>query len=198
MPRVTVWGGIWSNNVIGPFFFEENVPAKTYLQMLKDNIIPEFKEHSAFLKKTTIWRQDSAQTHYGIIVRDYLDDTFRDWIGRRGTVEWLPWSPDLTPCDFSLWAIIKDLLYALNPHNINHLKVLIKEEFTSLNDNAELCRSICRFVSSHFQIYTNKQGKHFEHLFWLQCSYFLDKSSFLYNKTFFFYLCKRKILCWVH
>ncbi|CAF3664629.1 unnamed protein product [Rotaria sordida] len=72
VPQVIVWEGIWSNGVIGPFFF-------------KDNIIPQLREHSAF--QTMIWQQDGAPPHYGQIVRDYLDDTFLQWIGRRGTVE---------------------------------------------------------------------------------------------------------------
>lgn len=33
VPRVIVWGGIWSNGVVGPFFFEGNVTSESYLQM---------------------------------------------------------------------------------------------------------------------------------------------------------------------
>ncbi|CAF3931381.1 unnamed protein product [Rotaria sp. Silwood1] len=145
VPQVIVWGGIWSNGVIGPFFFEGNVTSEKYLQMLKNNIIPQLREHSAF--QTMIWQQDGAPPHYGQIVRDYLDDTFLQWIGRRGTVEWPPRSPDLTPCDFSLWGIIKDRVYAQQPRDVNHLKLLIEQEFTSLNNNIELCQAICRSVA---------------------------------------------------
>jgi hypothetical protein len=42
----------------------------------------------------------------------YLDETFVHWIGHRGTIEWLPRSVDLTPCDFSLWEIVKNRVYA--------------------------------------------------------------------------------------
>ncbi|CAF4941144.1 unnamed protein product [Rotaria sp. Silwood1] len=108
VPQAIVWGGIWSNDVVGPLFL----------------------------------KQDGAPPHYGEIVRDYLDDIFVDWIGRRGTVEWPPRSPDLTPCDFSLWGIMKDRVYAQSSHYVNHLKSLIKQEFTSLNDNIELCQTI--------------------------------------------------------
>lgn len=48
--------------------------------MLKNNIIPQLEEHSAFQKM--IWQQDDAPPHYGTVVRDYLDDTFLQWIGR--------------------------------------------------------------------------------------------------------------------
>jgi len=130
--------------------------------MLKKNIIPELEEHSNF--QTTIWQPDGAPRHYGQVVRDYLDDTFLQWIGRRGTVEWPPRSPDLTPCDFSLWGIIKDRVYAQKPRDLNHLKILIKEEFTSLNDNIELCQRICRSVANRCQMFIGTEGKQFEHL----------------------------------
>ncbi|CAF5022496.1 unnamed protein product [Rotaria sp. Silwood1] len=109
VPQAIVWGGIWSNCVVGPLFL----------------------------------KQDGAPPHYGQIVRDYLDDILVDWIGRRVTVEGPPRSPDLTPCDFSLWGIMKDRVYAQSPRDVNHLKSLIKQEFTSLNDNIELCQTIC-------------------------------------------------------
>jgi hypothetical protein len=100
-----------------------------------------------------IWQQDGALPHYGQIVPDFLDDTFSHRIGRRGTTEWPPRSPDLTPCDFSLWGIIKDRVYSQYPRDINHMKSLIKEEFASLNDDIELCQAICRSVIDHCQMY---------------------------------------------
>ena len=98
-------------------------------------------------------------------MRDYLDDTLvARWIGHRGTVEWSPRSLDLTPCNFSLWRIIKDRVYAQNPRNINHLKALIEGEFISLNDNIESCQAICRSVANRCQVCINTEDKQFEHL----------------------------------
>ncbi len=45
-----------------------------------------------------------------------------------------------------------------------HLKLLIEQEFTSLNDNIELCQAICRFVADHCQMCINTEGKQFGHL----------------------------------
>lgn len=45
------------------------------------------------------------------IVRDFLDNTFlRRWIGKRGPLQWPPYSSDLTPCDFWLWGMVKESL----------------------------------------------------------------------------------------
>ncbi|CAF3410470.1 unnamed protein product [Rotaria sp. Silwood1] len=130
--------------------------------MLKDNIIPQLEEHPNF--QTMIWQQDGAPPHYGQVVRNYLDDTFLQWIGRRGAIKWPPRSPGLTSCDFSLWGIIKDRVYAQKPRDVNHLKILIKEEFTSLNDDIELCQAICRSVAKRCEICISTGGKQFEHL----------------------------------
>lgn len=162
VPRVVVWGGIWSNGIVGPYFFEGNVTSDSYLEMLQNIIIPQLEKHTEF--ETMIWHQDGAPPHYGKIVREYLDDTFVQWIGRRGTVEWPPRSPDITPCDFSLWGIIKDHVYAQQPSDIDHLKSLIKKEFALINDNIELCRAICRSVANRCQMCIDTDGKQFEHL----------------------------------
>ncbi len=106
-----------------------------------------------------IWQQDDAPPHYGKIVRDYLDDAFVRWIGRRGTVEWPARSPDLTPCDFSLWGIVKDHVYAQNPRDVNHLKSFIEEEFTSLNDNIQSWQAISRSVANRCPICINTEAK---------------------------------------
>jgi hypothetical protein len=35
------------------------------------------------------FQQDGAPPHYTRVVRDWLDDNFQNWIGRRGRVEWV-------------------------------------------------------------------------------------------------------------
>jgi len=77
----------------------------------------------------------------------------------RITIERPPRSPDLIPCDFSSWGIIKDRVYAQKSRDLNHLKMLIKEEFTLLNDNIELCQTICRFVANRCQMCIGTEGK---------------------------------------
>jgi hypothetical protein len=42
-PGVTVWAGIWSGGIIGPFFFRDTVTAESYLQKLEDEIVPAIK-----------------------------------------------------------------------------------------------------------------------------------------------------------
>ena len=106
VPRVVVSAGISSRGIVGPHFFDGNATAANYLFMLEDEVLPALQTRSDLSR--LIWQQDGASPHYGKNVRDFLDATFCIWIGRHGTIEWPPRSPDLTPCDFSMWAIIND------------------------------------------------------------------------------------------
>jgi hypothetical protein len=85
--------------------------------------------------QTMIWLQDGAPLHYGQIV-----------------------------CDFSLCGIMKDCVHSRNPRDVNHLKSLIEEEFTSLKDNIEFCQTICLSVDNRCQMCLNTEGKQFEQL----------------------------------
>ncbi|CAF3393782.1 unnamed protein product [Rotaria socialis] len=119
--RITVWAGIWSGGIIGPFFFYGNVTADNYLDMLEENIVPAIEKEMNL--DETFYMHDGAPAHYARSVRQFLEDTFPDrWIGRRGWIEWPARSPDLTPTDFFLWSVIKDRVYAIRPPNLQTLE----------------------------------------------------------------------------
>ena len=163
-PRVTTWGEIWSHEIVSRhFLFEHTVTSEKYIQMLQNKIIPELEEHPNFHTKIIWQHNNGAPLHYGQHVRDYLDNTFAQWIGHRRTIEWSPRSLDITPCDFSLWEIMKDNVYTGKPRDVEHLKFLIKQEFTSLNGDIELCQSICRSVANRCEICVSTEGAQFEH-----------------------------------
>ncbi len=79
-------------------------------------------------------------------------------------------------------------MYAKNPRNVNHLKSLIEEEFTSLNDNIESCQAICRSVANRCQMFINTEGKQFEHLLSKKCPFFLMNCPFFIVNCFFLFL----------
>ena len=85
-----------------------------------------------------IWMQDGAPPHCGRIVRDFLDDTFEMGIGRRGTTEWPPRPPDLSPCDYSMWGILKERVYSQGVCTKAELRERIIVEFAAL-DNERTC-----------------------------------------------------------
>ena len=153
----------WSDtnpHLVIAFFFDGNVTGEKYLEMLEHIILPQLGQQPVFRKM--IWQQDGAPAHYSTVVREFLDDNFSIWIGCRGTIDWSLRSPDLMPCDFSLWWIIKDRVYAQCPRTIDQLKNLIVSEIRSLNNGTDLCSAICSSVRDRCKICIERIGEQFE------------------------------------
>jgi hypothetical protein len=56
------------------------------------------------------------------VVRQYLSHKFPNrWIGRGGTYNWPPRSPELNPLDYHVWGYIKYMVYA---HKLNKRKLI--------------------------------------------------------------------------
>lgn len=64
-PSIMVWAGICSTQVIGPFFFRENVTGKSYQQMLENFAFPEIRQIGAGAgdQHELWWQQDGAPPH---------------------------------------------------------------------------------------------------------------------------------------
>lgn len=106
--KLNVWAGMVGDTIIGPFFIEGNLNAVSYEQLLRNQIVSAIQALKGDDFQNTWLQQDGASAHYGVNVRQYLNETFFDrWIGIRGTVEWAPRSPDLTPLDYFLWGVFK-------------------------------------------------------------------------------------------
>lgn len=120
-PKVNVWCGISKFGVLGPYFFNaQTVTGDSYLDMLQNFVVDNLPLR---ILTSGYFQQDGAPPHYSLAVRNYLDDTFgRRWIGRAGPLAWPARSPDLTPCDFWLWGMVKERVYATRPIDINDLK----------------------------------------------------------------------------
>lgn len=140
-PGVQVWCAIWSGGIIGPFFFDGSVNGQSYLAMLEEQFWPEVEPlveaHQLY------FQQDGASAHYAKQVRDWLDEKFpARWIGRRGPIEWPPRSPDLTPPDFFLWGVLKDIVYSTKPRTVEDLQKTIRVSVRSIS--VETCEKVCR------------------------------------------------------
>jgi len=67
--------------------------------------------------------QDGAPPHSSYFVTDVLNERFPDArIGRGGPIPWPPRSPDLSPLDIFLWGYIKNIVYAKEIKNIQHMQ----------------------------------------------------------------------------
>jgi hypothetical protein len=103
---VMVWIGISRNRRIGPFFFDEHVTGESHLSMFRGQVLPAVEEWDEFVD--LVFQKDEASAHYARNVRSFLDDSFRYWLGSRGTYELPARSLDSTPAEFFLWGQLKD------------------------------------------------------------------------------------------
>jgi len=93
LPGVNVWCGLSAKGLIGPFFCEGTVTGEAYLEMLRSSILPAVR--ALYENSELFYQQDGAPPHYHRDVRSFLDENLQGhWIGRRGTFEFPPRSPD--------------------------------------------------------------------------------------------------------
>jgi hypothetical protein len=143
VPSLTVWAGIWSGGIVGPYFFDGTVAGESYLEMLREFVFPELENSQLYDNNEIIWQQDGASPYYSLRVREFLNNSFLEWVGRRGTVDAPPSrSCDITPCDFSVWGIMKHNLRSWMGTNL----------YTTLvNCVAERCRRCIEQNGKHFE-----------------------------------------------
>ena len=100
------------------YFFEENVNGVNYLDMLKYFFWPKHLQLDDAQKY--YFQQDGAPPHRKKEVQTWLKDKF----GKKflDASIWPPRSPDLNPCDFSLWGTLKKNVYNPKPLNIQELR----------------------------------------------------------------------------
>lgn len=134
--RVTVWCGMTENEIIGPYFFEDDngktvtVNGQRYHNLVTDFLIPKVNEMNV---ANLYFQQDGATCHTTRPNMEILRQKFPGRvISRYGDVEWPARSPDLSPLDFFLWGYLKGRIYRDNPIDITQLKAAIETEIRSI------------------------------------------------------------------
>jgi len=74
--------------------------------------------------------------------------------------EWPPRSPDLNPCDFCLWGLLKSKVYTPWPRNLDELEANIRREVNQL-DPAMMTRALGD-MKKRAQLCLAANGGHFE------------------------------------
>lgn len=160
--RVTVWMAVWSGELIGPFFFEENVTGLSYLAMLQTFLLPILETIPEYQQQELFFMQDGAPPHWARIVRTWLNEHFgQQWIGRGSLdIHWPARSPDLTPCDFWLWGHMKSIVYRTQPANLAELKDRIRQSVNEITTETRV-KALQEFAT-RLQKCADSGGKHIE------------------------------------
>jgi len=127
--RLTVWCGIASFGVLGPYFFEDNEGASVtatserYVAMLRNLCEPELRRRGIDFSSVS-FQQDGSTAHTARASMSVLRKMFpQHVISRAGDVPWPARSPDLSACDYFLWGCLKSRFSSLSQETErNHSK----------------------------------------------------------------------------
>lgn len=171
--KLNVWAGILGNAIVGPIFIDGTLNGGMYLELLDNVIDPLITEQlenqrdpegNPMLDEYELFYQhDGAPPHYAINVRNWLNHRFPlHWIGRRGTIEWPPRSPDLTALDFFLWGHLKSVVYKTQPTSLDDLRERIINECRRIPP--ETFRKVQQEFENRLYYCMERGGAHFENL----------------------------------
>ena len=160
--KTNVWCGVLNDQVVGPYFFRENLNSEGYLRFLNTKIM-EFLDNIPLETRHNLWYQcDGAPIHNARPVKERLLELFRGKvIGRNMEKYWPPRSPDLTPLDFFLWGYLKQKVYKKRPFdNIDHLERVIQD--CVLNLRPISVKNAVKDISRRTIICIERNGRHTE------------------------------------
>ena len=106
---------------------------------------------------------DGAPPHWGISVRNWLNDKMlQRWMGRGSSLNmpWPPRSTDRTPCDFFLWGFVKSKVYKSRPSSVPELKERIITTFQEVT--TDLCQQTVLAYRERLHQLTENGGRHAE------------------------------------
>ncbi|EFN75823.1 hypothetical protein EAI_15490, partial [Harpegnathos saltator] len=144
---VNVWCGMIDRMLISPVILQNRMTGQGYLDFLQNTLPQQLEDICLATRRTMYFQHDGASPHNTHLVREHLNAVFPHhwigrggtvqwpprspdltsldfclWIGRRGHIEWPPRSPDLTPLDFFLWGYLKSTVYATKPQDLDDLR----------------------------------------------------------------------------
>jgi len=160
---VNVWAGMIGNQLIGPYFLPGRLDSELYLDFLLNRLFDLLDDVNLADLRLIHFQHDGAPPHFARSVREHLNETFgQRWIGRNGPIKWPPRSPDLTPLDFYLWGVCKDMVYKTPVHTREDLMNGINNAFEILKNNPNQIRSATRAVLKRCRMCRSHNGHHFE------------------------------------
>lgn len=167
-PKVIVWAAMSGEGLIGPYFFEDQrgraltVNSERYCVMLRNFLAPQLQEFEGFNAETW-FQQDGATCHTSNQSLAVVNQLFPEKvISRRGTINWPPRSPDLTPLDYFMWGYLKQKVYANKPRTLLQLKHNIRTEMAAIS--GEMCRRVVANFRFRLEECQQSEGQHLDNI----------------------------------
>lgn len=162
---INVWAAIINDRLIGPIEIPARLNAIEYLNFLQTRLEPILDDLPLNIRHQLHFQHDGAPAHYGVNVRNWLNERFVGrWIGRGGPTPWPPRSPDLNPLDYYLWGRIKDIVYATEVNTEEELRERIRLAENEIQQNNFEVMRASHAIARRAQMCLRQQGNVFEHL----------------------------------
>lgn len=162
---INVWAAIVNDTLIGPIEIPARLNANEYLNILETHLEDILDNLPLNIRHQLHFQQDGAPVHYGVIVRNWLNQRFPGrWIGRGGPIPWPPRSPDLNPLDYYFWGRIKDIVYATEFDREEELRERIRLAGNQIRQNNFEVSRASHAITRRAQICLREQGNLFENL----------------------------------
>lgn len=155
---VMVWAGICASGKTPLIFVDPGVKInKNYYlrEILQDVLKPWARRH--FGRREWVFQQDSAPAHKAREVQGWCQENFPDFITAQ---EWPPYSPDLNPMDYSVWAILEARACATPHKNLDSLRHSLLREWNKIS--VQELRVIVENFSKRLERCIKAKGGHFE------------------------------------
>ena len=121
--KVGVWWAINAYTVIRPIFYETLINAQRY----RDDILtPLFEQLTDLECQSGYFQQDSSTVHTADETLNLIKGILKVRIISKGL--WPGRSSDL-------WGHLKNKIYAMKPHTLEELKVIIRNEIDSISED---------------------------------------------------------------
>ena len=151
-----------------PFFYEPGTKLTTteYINKLAREVFPKLRQVLGNrMFDRMYWQQDGAPCHTANRTIRFLDQVFGHRMLAYKSLQgedWSPSSPDLSACDFHLWARVRDIAYRPLPNTVAELKQKVTQACASI-PRAEIQRAVLQ-IKSKAALCVQVQGEAFEGL----------------------------------
>lgn len=162
---VNVWIGIVDGQLIGPHYFEGALNSEKNLNFLRNDLPQLIEDNIPITTRQNLWyMHDGAPAHRSRAVTEYLNRKYPNrWIGFSSpSVKWPARSPDLTPCDFSIWGQLKAEVYKEEIMSKQHLIERINNAFIKVRADQASLKATSNAVIRRAELCFENGGGYFE------------------------------------
>jgi hypothetical protein len=154
---VMVWAGVGHNMKTPLVFIPEGVKVNQiiYRNLLRKEVRPWMRKQG--LEETLVFQQDGATSHTANETQAWCKRNFDDFIPK---LEWPPYSPDLSPLDYSIWGILEQRACSFAHKDINSLIEALQREWDAL-DQETVNRAVAQ-LPKRVKECIEAEGAHFE------------------------------------